>query len=60
MILLFCTALAGSFSEGVDAWDAGKIDQAIEAWEPIAEAGWGSGRLKFNLGDAYYRRGDLP
>jgi len=58
--VVLCVAWAGSVADGASAWEDGKIDVAIEAWQPAADAGWGSGRVKFNLGNAYYRRGDLP
>lgn len=60
MILLLASALANPLQEGAEKWQYGDLAAAIEAWEPAAEAGWGSGRLKFDLGNAYYRRGDLP
>ncbi len=61
MIALWClTAFGGPISDGAAAWESGDIEASIEAWESSADGGWGSGRAKFNLGNAYYRRGDLP
>lgn len=61
MIALLClTAFGGPVSDGAEAWEGGDIEAAIQAWQPSVDAGWGSGRVKFNLGNAYYRRGDMP
>lgn len=61
MIALLCTlAWAGPVADGATAWEAGDIEAALEAWKPSADGGWGSGQVKFDVGNAYYRRGDLP
>ncbi|MCB9670193.1 MAG: hypothetical protein H6734_12020 [Alphaproteobacteria bacterium] len=60
MIALVLTAFAGPIQDGATLWAQGDLGGAIEAWEPTAMDGWGSGKLKFDLGNAYYRRGDLP
>lgn len=60
MILLVLSALGGVIDEGAARMADGDPGAAIALWEPAAQDGWGSGTLKFNLGNAYYRRGDLP
>lgn len=60
MIFCLLTAFAGPLQDGAERWSEGDLAGAIEIWEAPAQAGWGSGRLKFDLGNAYYRRGDLP
>lgn len=50
--------LAGPVSEGAARWEAGDMQGAIAAWQPAVDAGWGSARVKFDLGNAWYRRGD--
>jgi hypothetical protein len=51
-------AIAGALSEGAEAFDAGNLDGAIEAWE--AEGDSPSGRVLYGLGNAWYRKGDHP
>lgn len=60
MIWLVATSLAGPVWDGATRWEAGDIEGAVAAWGPAADAGWGSARVKFDLGNAWYRRGDLP
>lgn len=50
----------GALQEGAAAFEAGELDAAIAAWAPVAEEGRASGRLHFDLGNAWYRKGDLP
>jgi tetratricopeptide (TPR) repeat protein len=59
-MLWIAVALGGTVSDGADVLAQGAPDAAIQIWEPAAANGWGSGKLKFNLGNAYYRKGDLP
>lgn len=61
MLLVWMSlAVAGPVADGAERWADDDLVGAIELWEPAAAAGWGSGRVKFNVGNAYYRRGDLP
>jgi hypothetical protein len=53
-------AVAGPVDAGAAAWADGDIEGALSEWQPSADGGWGSGRVKFDVGNAYYRRGDLP
>lgn len=58
--LLLGVALAGPFEDGLVAWEAGQMDEAIAAWEqPLADSR-GSTELHLNLGVAWYRKGELP
>lgn len=59
-MLLFAVAFAGPLSEGAELMDYGDPAGAAEVWGPIAEDGWSTGALKYNLGNAHYERGDLP
>ncbi len=52
-------AVAGALSEGDDRFNDGDLGAAIEVMAPVAERGWGSGKLHYNLGNVYYRKGEL-
>ncbi len=57
MIWFVSLALAGAVSDGAAAYEEGDLVGAVEAWE----GGLGSvpsGALLYNLGTAWYRRGD--
>lgn len=60
MIACIALALAGPVGDGATAWEAGDLEAAVAAWQPPVDAGWGSARVKYDLGNAWYRRGDLP
>lgn len=60
MIAFVAASLAGPVWDGATRWEEGDIEGAVAAWAPAADAGWGSARIKFDLGNAWYRRGDLP
>lgn len=48
------------FAEGAAAYENGSFAKAIELWDPIAESGEiSNGHLLYNLGNAYYRQGQL-
>jgi TPR repeat protein len=54
--LAFATALAAApaladVKTGVDAWAAGKYDQALKEWRPLADRG--DADAQFNMGQAY-------
>ena len=61
-LLLVASGAAGAsvLSEGSEAFDNGELDQAIEVWQSAVDAGNPSGKVLFNLGNAWYRKGDLP
>ena len=45
------SAAAQSVRTGVDAWQAGRYDEAVRNWQPLAERG--DADAQFNLGHAY-------
>ena len=53
-------ALGGTLSDADDRFTEGDLDGAVALLEPVADGGWGSGKLHFNLGNVYYRKGDIP
>lgn len=58
MALLALVACSNALEEGVRAFDAGHLDEAIASWE--AAGPHRSGVVSYDLGVAYYRAGDLP
>ncbi|MBX2798806.1 MAG: tetratricopeptide repeat protein [Myxococcales bacterium] len=61
LLLWVGLALAGPVSEGAAALEEGRLDDAIAAWSQVAEDGGApSGRVSYNLGTAWYRKGDWP
>ncbi|MBD3166200.1 tetratricopeptide repeat protein [bacterium] len=46
-------------SEGDQAYREGDYQHAIQAWTRVLESGYVSGALYFNLGNAYYKTGEL-
>ena len=46
---------AGVLSDGNAAFEDGRLDEAIALWSEVDRP---SGRLLYNLGNAYYRKGD--
>lgn len=55
------SALAGAVGEGSAAFDAGRLDDAVAAWsQPAASGSQPSGIVDYDLGIAWYRKGDLP
>ncbi len=49
----------GTFREGNAAFQKGDFAAAIRAYEGLISEGYSSGALYYNLGDAYYRSGDI-
>lgn len=47
------------FDEGLRLYREGDIASSIEVWEKLADEGTVSGPLYFNLGNAYYRSGQV-
>ena len=47
------------FQQGKEAYEKGQYDLAIEAWEGILAQGQESNAVYYNLGNAYYRTGDI-
>jgi tetratricopeptide (TPR) repeat protein len=48
------------FQQGNEAYQQGKITEAVEIYESIVHNGYVSGPLYYNLGNAYYREGNVP
>lgn len=48
-----------AFAEGNADYEAGRYDEAIERFEALVAAGVVNGHLHYNLGNAYYRNGEL-
>ena len=44
---------------GVEAYSAGEWEKAAQSWEAIREAGLESSELYYNIGNAYFKAGDL-
>lgn len=54
-------ALGGVVADGAEAFEAGRLDEAIEIWSEAKEGSWrASGIVEYNLGTAWYRKGDWP
>ena len=48
------------FEQGNEAYQQGKISEAVQIYESILQNGYTSGPLYYNLGNAYYREGNIP
>ena len=51
------------WQRGFEAYSSGEYGTARDAWERVAQLGYGSAELYYNLGNAYYRlglQGDSP
>ena len=46
-------------ARGNQAYEAGEYGTAVEAYEAVNSAGFTSAGLEFNLGNAYFKTGDL-
>ena len=61
MALWLSLAWAGALEDGAAAFQEGDLDAAIAAWQSAsAEGAQPSGVLQYNLGVAWYRKGDFP
>lgn len=62
-LILPCTVLAGgldyTFKEGNQHYINGEYDKAVTEYEKIVAAGYHSASLYYNLGNAYFREGQL-
>ncbi len=50
----------GEISTGTELWDAGNVEGARQHWEQVADTGNPSPTLRYNLGNAWFRKGDIP
>jgi tetratricopeptide (TPR) repeat protein len=48
------------FEQGNEAYQQGKTGEAVDIYESILRNGYVSGALYYNLGNAYYRGGNIP
>lgn len=48
------------WQQGVGAYEQGQWAEACAAWETLSGAGIVSAPLQYNLGNAYFKAGDLP
>jgi tetratricopeptide (TPR) repeat protein len=53
------TAYAQSFKDANRLYEENKYDQAIAAYEKIIQSGFESGELYYNLGNSYFKKGEL-
>ena len=51
-------AFSGAVSDGAEAFQEGDLVRATELWSSTLDSGQASGRVLFNLGNAWYRRGE--
>lgn len=51
------TTAEAYWKEGVEAYAATEYDAAIEAFERVVEQGFGTAEVYYNLGDAYFKKG---
>lgn len=64
LIMMHATHVAGQtvdqlFQQGNQAYQQGKYREALEAYEKIRAAGYGGAVLQYNLGNAFYKTGDI-
>ena len=45
------------FREGVDSYQDGNYNEAVEKWEELISKGYRDARIYYNLGNAYFRAG---
>lgn len=48
------------FKKGVDEYTAGKYSEALQSWIDIYNSGYRSASLSYNIGNAYFKSGDIP
>lgn len=58
-VLLRAQSPEQRFQEGNEAYQQGKIAEAVDIYESIMRNGYMSGPLYYNLGNAYYRAGNI-
>ena len=49
----------GRFQEANQNYSEGRFDEALETYLELAEAGFSSGPLSYNIGNCYYRQGEI-
>jgi tetratricopeptide (TPR) repeat protein len=48
------------FKQGNTAYSKGQYQQAIKVYQQVVDGGYQSAVVYFNLGNAYYKQGDIP
>lgn len=48
------------FQEGVDKYTEGNFGEALEIWLDLYNSGQRSANLNYNIGNAYFKLGDIP
>ncbi|HEX2969769.1 MAG TPA: hypothetical protein VHO46_11770 [Bacteroidales bacterium] len=51
---------AEKFQKGVTAYTAGNYNEALQSWIDIYNTGYRSANLDYNIGNAYFKLGDIP
>lgn len=51
---------ADKFRKGVDDYTAGNFKEALQSWMDIYNTGYRSANLNYNIGNAYFKLGDIP
>ena len=58
LVVVALSGCDGAVEEGAAAYQVGEYDRAVSLWEPIRETGNASGVLLYDLGNAFWRKGD--
>lgn len=48
------------FNSGVEGYSAGNYKEALDSWIDLYDAGYRSANLNYNIGNAYFKMGDIP
>lgn len=57
---VFSQDTEGKFSKGVDAYTAGDFNEALQSWLELYDSGYRSPNLSYNIGNAYFKLGEIP
>lgn len=49
-----------SFDRGVEEYSAGNFKEALQSWIELYNTGYASASLNYNIGNAYFKLGDIP
>lgn len=48
------------FNKGVEAYSGGNFKEALQSWIELYNTGFTSASLNYNIGNAYFKMGDIP
>lgn len=48
------------FDKGVEEYSAGNFKEALQSWIELYNTGYASASLNYNIGNAYFKMGDIP